>query len=200
MASSYPTATDTMLNPATTLGGPEAHSNIEIKQNDAIAAVQVEMGLDPAGAFATVAARVANIESQLSGLGDPQWQTFAPNFTGIAAFSSTTGRYIQLGELVVIFATGTVQTLGNGPIYLNLPVFTVTDFEDAEGGFGIWYMDTVGGNRMWAHAKIWPGGKRIYPRRARDLGVSGGWECDQSNPTTWNAGDVITFTGFYEAL
>lgn len=201
MASSYPSALDTFLAPATTLGGPEAHSDIEIRQNDATAAVQAELGTDPAGAFATVAARLADIETQLIGLSNPTWQDFTVNYRGIATMSASTGRYIQFGDVVYVHATGTYATTENGwSIALDLPVLRDPAIVDKEGGNGVWHLKTVGGNRYSAFLKI-GSDSRAHTRRTRDNGTSSGaWKPEVNTPTTWTAGDELTFTGWYKVL
>lgn len=82
MASSYPGALDTLSNMSTSLAGPPTHSSIHTAANDAIEAVQAELGTDPAGAFATVKLRHEATESRLLALDG----------------GSTTRRWVHLGR------------------------------------------------------------------------------------------------------
>ncbi len=199
MPSSYPAGLDTMLAPAATLAGPEKHSDIEIRQNDAIAAVQGELGTDPAGSFATVAARLADIEAQLSGIGNPTWQSFNPTFQGITALvGSGEGRYIQINKLVLVMAFGEIQTVGNDFVHFVPPVTRVSNFANKEG-FG-WFTLDSGGTSYHAIGHFANTGSNITARRISGAGTSGAWSTSSNNPKTWTAGDEISFTGFYEAL
>ena len=58
MASNYPGAYDVLSDPGTNLAGPPTHSAMHNQLNDAIEAIEHELGLDPRGAFATVRARL----------------------------------------------------------------------------------------------------------------------------------------------
>lgn len=64
MPTSYPGALDALTNPATTdpLTAP-SHAGQHADANDAIEAIQAELGTDPAGTAATVAARLTAAES-----------------------------------------------------------------------------------------------------------------------------------------
>lgn len=61
MPANYPTAFDTMSDPSANLSGPPAHSTMHGQINDVIEAMQVELGLNPSGASATVAALLATL-------------------------------------------------------------------------------------------------------------------------------------------
>lgn len=201
MASSYPGALDTMLAPAATLAGPDKHSDIEKRQNDAVVAVQNELGSDPAGAFATIAARLDDIESQLATIGAPVWQPFTPTFQGVTSMSSYAARYIQIGGLVVVMATCVVATTGSGQVNLTLPVATISDFSLREGGFG-WFNLDSGPDvlRYSAMAKFWPNTTQVTARRVSDSGTSAqDWNPANNTPTTWSSGYQLTFAGYYEA-
>ncbi len=58
MASSYPGALDTFDPVPATLAGPVTHEELHEQLVNALAAVQSELGTDPAGAYATVKARL----------------------------------------------------------------------------------------------------------------------------------------------
>lgn len=199
MASTYPGVLDTMLAPALTLAGPEKHEDIEQRQNDAITAVQTELGTDPAGAFSTVAARLTDIESQLGDLGTPAWQSFTPVFGGITALSSSIGRYTQIGKLVLVIAQGTVSTVGSGQITLTLPVATVSTFVGGESAAGEWHSVMQNPGKYYhAHTEL-VSTTVVQPARVDDLGASGTWNTGTNLPATWVATDDIMWSGFYEA-
>jgi hypothetical protein len=64
MASSYPGGLDSFANPSPTDpldSGTVPHAAQHANANDAIEAIQGELGVDPAGAFATVAARLEDL-------------------------------------------------------------------------------------------------------------------------------------------
>lgn len=63
MASNYPGALDNLTNPAPTdTQATVSHAAQHANANDAIEAIQAELGVDPAGTAATVAARIAAVE------------------------------------------------------------------------------------------------------------------------------------------
>lgn len=79
MATSYPGGIDSLPRPtasdrmdAGALGGPAVIDNI----SDAVEAIQTELGLDPAGGYATVGARLGAMDGAV---------TYAPAATGVAA-------------------------------------------------------------------------------------------------------------------
>lgn len=64
MAASYPGGFDTMSDPAANLSGPPLHSTMHNQINDVIEAIEAELGLNPSGADATVAATLAALPSR----------------------------------------------------------------------------------------------------------------------------------------
>ena len=64
MATNYPGALDTLTDMGANLGtAGKLHSTVHGNANDAIEAIQAELGVDPAGAQATVRARLEAIEA-----------------------------------------------------------------------------------------------------------------------------------------
>lgn len=59
MPASYPAGFDTMSDPATNLSGPPLHSTMHNQINDVVEAIEAELGLNPSGADATVAASIS---------------------------------------------------------------------------------------------------------------------------------------------
>lgn len=66
MAASYPTGFDSMSDPGSTLSGAPTHSSMHNQINDVAEAIEVELGLNPSGASATVAARFTADETQIA--------------------------------------------------------------------------------------------------------------------------------------
>jgi hypothetical protein len=68
LATNYPGALDSFTNPTSTdtLNSP-SHADQHADANDAIEAIQAELGTDPAGTESTVKARLTTIESDVSG-------------------------------------------------------------------------------------------------------------------------------------
>lgn len=125
MASTYPGTLDTITDLSTTLNGPPTHSSNHTKLKDCIIAIETELGTDPAGASATVAARLTAIESSVTseassratgdstnataaanaaqGLLDLQTTSTTVNFTGSVAdcglsttFTAQANRYYRI--------------------------------------------------------------------------------------------------------
>lgn len=68
MSTSYPAGLDTFTNPTSsdTLDSP-SHSQQHSDANDAIEAIQAELGTDPAGSYATVKARIEDLPQGILG-------------------------------------------------------------------------------------------------------------------------------------
>lgn len=69
MATQYPNSLDNFTNPTSTdtLNSPTApHAEQHANANDAIEAIQAELGTAPSGAYSTVKSRIEAIESNVS--------------------------------------------------------------------------------------------------------------------------------------
>lgn len=115
MASSYPGALDTLTNPLTTdpLSSP-SHAAQHTNANDAIEAIEGELGTDPAGSHATVKARLDTVE------GDASWTapTFQNSWVNFGGTLGTAG-YRKANGIVYlrgIIKSGTINTVA-----FNLP-------------------------------------------------------------------------------
>lgn len=64
MAASYPAGFDTMSDPSTNLSGPPLHSTMHNQINDVIEAIEAELGINPSGADATVAALLSALPTR----------------------------------------------------------------------------------------------------------------------------------------
>lgn len=95
MAASYPAGFDTMSDPAANLSGPPLHSTMHNQINDVLEAIEAELGLNPSGAAATVAAVTATTA----------WTavTFTNGWVDFGA-GFQTARYRKVGDIVYIEA------------------------------------------------------------------------------------------------
>lgn len=88
MPASYPAGFDTMSDPSANLSGPPLHSTMHNQINDVIEAIEAELGINPSGADATVAATLAALPSRYAAV-EPAWTnwTVANGFAteGVAA-------------------------------------------------------------------------------------------------------------------
>lgn len=88
MAASYPAGFDTMSDNSANLSGPPLHSTMHNQINLVIEAIEAELGLNPSGADATVAATIAALPSRYAPLSQGQrvgYVAYAVNQTGIGA-------------------------------------------------------------------------------------------------------------------
>lgn len=96
MAASYPAGYDTMDDPGANLSGPPLHSTMHNQINDVIEAIEAELGINPSGADATVAATLAALSSR-----------YAPLARGWAASNSaaasTSGITVMADVITVTF-------------------------------------------------------------------------------------------------
>lgn len=118
MAASYPGGFDTMSDPSANLSGPPLHSTMHNQINDVIEAIEAELGINPSGSYATVAAALAPIWTDVAAGSI----TFVQNVTtvtktaGYAAYQKygTTVRW--QGHL-----TATGAGAGGGIVSIGLP-------------------------------------------------------------------------------
>lgn len=89
--SAYPTGYDAFTNPAGSdplnTSGAKLHSTQHGQVNDAIEAIEAELGLTPSGSEATVAARLTAIEGSIGGGGGGLVFVDSGTFTGAAPYS-----------------------------------------------------------------------------------------------------------------
>lgn len=93
MASTYPGTLDTFTDMGSTLNGPPTHSAVHALVHDALEAVQAELGTDPAGASATVKARLDALDSTVS--------TNASTASGAASTALAAGQAAAQGILAL---------------------------------------------------------------------------------------------------
>ena len=121
MPTSYPGALDALTNPAAgdALTSP-SHSAQHTNINDAMEAVQAELGINPSGAFATVLARLTTAEQGVSLGGGTTIATTATTFVDVtsATVTMTTG---ARRCLVTVVAVG-YNTNSSTDVYLDLAV------------------------------------------------------------------------------
>lgn len=142
MAASYPGGFDTMSDPSSNLSGPPLHSTMHNQINDVIEAIEAELGLNPSGAFASVAVLLAEVP-----------QGYVTKATSTATTSLITGdidvvtvtftalanRRYRLSLLISFQAAGSASTAfgkitDNTPTQLQAAVVTVP-----ASGFGSLY-------------------------------------------------------------
>lgn len=146
MAASYPGGFDTMSDPSANLSGPPLHSTMHNQINDVIEAIEAELGLNPSGADATVAATLAALATRYAALereiayaeASGAQATFGPAITDITGATVTftavsTRKYLIQGKANI------VQNTSAGSLLLTLTnaantVFDLTGFANATAG------------------------------------------------------------------
>lgn len=104
MATNYPTSIDTFTNPAgtATLASPD-HASQHTNINDAVAAIETELGTLPKGSKASVKARLDAVDTSISTLAP----LASPTFTGTpAAPTASTGTNTTQVATTAFVATG----------------------------------------------------------------------------------------------
>lgn len=160
MASSYPGAYDTFASPGTNLSSSPTHSSQHQLEGDAIEAIQAELGLNPSGSSATVAAR---LDGGLGTVG--QWLAWAPALKSGATtitYTNTYGRYYKAGRHVD--AQGFFTVTGGGDDFarfgFDLPVAAALS---AGGIIGrAYYNDISTGNVYRGDVILSDSGTRAY--------------------------------------
>ncbi len=107
MASSYPGALDALTNPTATDTMDSVtvpHATQHANANDAIEAVQAELGTDPAGASATVKARLDTLDTTVAA----KAPAASPTFTGTVTTPLTTAGYVKTSAGGVLSSSAAV--------------------------------------------------------------------------------------------
>lgn len=116
MASSYPAQFDTFQNPAATLAGPPTHDGLHVKLNESVAKVQQVLGLNPQGAQADLAARLAYIMTCLPVLSGPGAATggtlLAASATSTVVCNNQLAAQARTGYAMVIARIGASTDVG----------------------------------------------------------------------------------------
>lgn len=101
MAANYPTNFDVLDDPAANLSGPPLHSSMHNQINDVIEAMQAELGLNPSGADATVAAFLAALPSRYV-TAPTAWTavTFVGGWVDYGDGVNQTMQYRKVGDIV----------------------------------------------------------------------------------------------------
>lgn len=124
MASSYPGALDTLTNPvaADTLDSVTVpHATQHANANDAIEAVQAELGVDPAGASATVVARLDTLDTTVAA------KVANPMTAALNANSNTIYSVSQFAVGATITTTNTVTVARTASITTGYNSLSITD-------------------------------------------------------------------------
>jgi hypothetical protein len=113
----YPTGYDAFTNPAGSdplnTSGAKLHSTQHGQVNDAIEAIEAELGLSPSGSEATVAARLTAIEGSIGGGGGGLVLVDSGTFSASSSVSLPTGTFDSTYDdyLVTVRATGSTNIL-----------------------------------------------------------------------------------------
>jgi hypothetical protein len=124
--SAYPTGYDAFTNPAGSdplnTSGAKLHSTQHGQVNDAIEAIEVELGLSPSGSEATVAARLTAIEGSIGGGGGGGIVLVdSGTFSAAASFSLPNGTFDTTYDdyIVMVRAVGSTNILATGKLRLS---------------------------------------------------------------------------------
>jgi hypothetical protein len=195
MASSYPGGYDTLPDPAANLSGPPLHSTMHNAINDAIEAIQHELGLDPSGADATVAALLAALPSRYLPL-TSAWTAFTPVVVGsggnpnLGTTGTTVAAWVRMGKTIlwraVFTAAGTGITAGTGTYSVAPPVTPVMAAQILGQG---WVYNTSTG--FWPFIVDGSNGRLIGTKDGANISATTGLN---------GAGAALTISGSYEGV
>ncbi len=183
MTTSYPGGFDAFAAPGTNLSSTPNHDDMHIDVQDAVEAIQAELGLNPRGSSASVAARLAALGTVVS---------FTPVWTNLTVGNGVpVGRYCQIGKRVDVNIELTIGTTTSivGSVGVAAPVGTPSRVST----LGVTYEDQ---------------GTRYYTGSAVNIATLGRFEIVHSesgnqglmnatSPFTFVAGDDLVISGFY---
>ena len=192
MASNYPGSLDSLTNPSPTDSElTVSHSAQHANANDAIEAIQAELGTDPAGSEATVAARLTAIEATGTGVSGPGSSTD----NALVRWDGTGGDTVQNSGVTVddsgnLTAAANVTADSAGHAYLNA--------DAASGGYvsGVRFQEN--GSTFWFAEKLTSGSSRNFriqndSSQGMTLAYSGGAATFTSDVTV--GGDIELGSG-----
>ena len=194
MPTVYPGALDSFVNPTDTdtLDTPP-HDGQHTDSNDAMEAVQAELGLNPRGAFATVRARLDDLGV---------WKDWAPAYVNLTVGNGTVvARYTQIGELVVChfsFTLGSTSLVATGPT-VSLPVAAAAWYISGQTMGEGWIDDATGADFIAIARKS---STTVVLLMVKTSGAAyvGRASITSTVPMTWATGDVLAFTAVYESV
>lgn len=193
MPSNYPGALDTLTNPAAgDFQNSPSHSAQHIAANDAIEAIEAELGTDPAGAYATVAARLAALTPSA-------WTAFTPTWTLTTSGTTTLGNGTLTGfhkdidaetcMFVISLVWGTTTSVSTGNAWeFALPHTAAAFLQTATG-----YILDAGTAYFAASSKIAASATKVTPIIAADSTPAR--LTNNTNPMAWAAGDEMVISG-----
>lgn len=141
-------------------------------------------------------ARVERLEARANG----EWNVYnLEAVTGITLGNGTLlGKYVQLGELVVVqglLTFGSTTSISGAPTF-SVPITAAAPFDqNVFTGISSFYDSSAGSGGRY------PGDARLLnsTRVAVMVGSSPATNPGPSNPFTWDTGDMIMFTIIYES-
>lgn len=193
----YPASLDVFPVPAATLAGPPTHESIELAQNTALAAIEKELGVDPAGEAVNVASRlnandavVNGHASTLANLG--VWKSYSPSLAGLTG--SAIGEYALVGGLchVMVKASPTARTSGAWAV--GLPITARPAWRDFYTGNWGAFDDVSAGVLHLGQIKVEGSGGVVTFWIDKAPTRSCWWD---SAPATPAAGDLLQFSLVY---
>lgn len=118
MTTNYPTGLDSFAAPGGTLAGPPDHEDMHTDVQDAVEAIQAELGLSPSGSSSTVTARLDAIDNTA-------YATWAPTVTQSGGVTVTVsdakkrkiGKIMHFEAYLIVTGTGT----GGNDVVISLP-------------------------------------------------------------------------------
>jgi hypothetical protein len=206
----YPGGIDNFPNPlpsdktnSTSVPHANQHQNI----NDAVEALEIELGTNPKSGHASVRARLDNIQQQvtaLSGVGGiaPDWPLYTPALTAavtnptLGTGSTAAGRFFKdrrhiVGKVKLIFGSSGV-TAGSGDYFVSLPT-TAKEAYDVVG-FGLIFDSSTGTfYQVVARADATSQKCNLYIHNSATA-------VTHASPVAWNTSDVIRLSLDYESF
>ena len=194
MPTVYPGALDSFVNPVDTdtLNAPP-HDGQHADVNDAVEAVEAELGLDPRGTFATVRARLDDLGV---------WGPWTPTLTGITKGAGVVvARFSRDGNTVdaffeLTFAADTTIDI-TGPS-ISTPVTLASHYTDNLNWLGEAYLIDTGADNFVGVVRGSANNFQVMVSNTAGTYIRQE-EIGPTVPMTWAVGDILTFGVRYEA-
>jgi hypothetical protein len=194
------------------------HATQHANANDAIEAIQTELGTDPAGASATVKARLDALDTTVGGKAPSAsptftgtvtipnvdldgWTSYTPTISGTGGWAigngTEVGFYCRVGRIIHVrgkITFGSTSTYGTGALYMAAPV-TAAGTGERLGSRAF----DVSTSRAAPGFPWFESTTSINLSTAHPFDVAKEYAITSTTPFTWADGDYITFNGTFEA-
>lgn len=194
MTTSYPGAYDAFAAPGANLSDTPNHDDMHIDVQDAVEAIEAELGLNPSGSAATVAARLNAIDATTYSAWTPTvTQSGSVTVTTTDAKKLKVGRKLDFEAYLIVTGSGT----GANDIVISLPEATAARYT-VNHVLGVGFIYDTSTTFKYKAIVAWASATTVKLHPAS--GTADGYLGSNTMTAGLAAGDLISIHGNFETL